>query len=217
MAPTTKQIHKCDRFLNLISFRHEQLSSSSLNPTRQSFTTAIEGSGPSSGAHILAFSTDIVAAWSTTPPSQPYSSTPAPEAGHPDAISPPIKKQKAFVKGKSFEKDIALLSASFTLQEMPELKGLILLIAIIYDVDNEDKLTDILEICALFSLQLASAANANHDEALWTIKAFKGVIEKIRKAQLAGDTASLTDVEIANEISDIKPSFLRNAKSGPLE
>jgi hypothetical protein len=57
----------------------------------------------------------------------------------PDTPPPQIVPQKAFVKSKMFEKDIAVLSIAYIMAENPELKRLIRLIAEIDDQDMEDQ------------------------------------------------------------------------------
>ena len=51
----------------------------------------------------------------------------------------PERSQKPFTKSQSFEKDIALLHASFILQKDAQLKDVILLILAIRDFDVEDR------------------------------------------------------------------------------
>ena len=48
-----------------------------------------------------------------------------------------IKPQKAFAKGESFKRDMAILSIAHILQESSELKKLIQLIVVIRDKDSE--------------------------------------------------------------------------------
>jgi hypothetical protein len=57
----------------------------------------------------------------------------------PDTPSPQIVPQRAFVKSKMFEKDIAVLSIAYIMAENPELKRLIRFIAEIDDKDMEDR------------------------------------------------------------------------------
>ena len=47
------------------------------------------------------------------------------------------KVEKVFAKGKSFKKDMAILSIAYTLQENSELKRLVQLIVVIHDNDSE--------------------------------------------------------------------------------
>ena len=47
------------------------------------------------------------------------------------------KVEKVFAKGKSFKKDMAILSIAYTLQENPEFKRLVQLIVVIRDNDSE--------------------------------------------------------------------------------
>jgi hypothetical protein len=50
-----------------------------------------------------------------------------------------IAPQKSFVKSKSFEKDIVILSMTYVLAENPEFKRLTDLIVAIHDNDEEDE------------------------------------------------------------------------------
>ena len=74
--------------------------------------------------------------------------TPLPPPQLPSTIEPPVlnphdieptstKPEKAFAKGKSFERDMAILSIAYTLQESSELKTLIQLIVVICNNDSE--------------------------------------------------------------------------------
>ena len=49
------------------------------------------------------------------------------------------KRGKVFTKGKSFKKDMAILSIAYTLQKDPELKSLIQLIFVIRNNDSKDQ------------------------------------------------------------------------------
>ena len=49
------------------------------------------------------------------------------------------KREKVFTRGKSFKKDMAILSIAYTLQKDPELKSLIQLIVVIRDNDSKDQ------------------------------------------------------------------------------
>jgi hypothetical protein len=65
---------------------------------------------------------------------------------NPHDIEPTSTKlEKVFAKGKSFKKDMAILSIAYTLQESSELKRLILLIVVIRENDSEDHV-----ICAMY-------------------------------------------------------------------
>jgi len=86
-------------------------------------------------------SIDMIAA--TQPPTTPL---PTPQlAGNielpvlnPHDIEPTSTKlEKVFAKGKSFKRDMAILSIAYTLQESSELKRLIQLIVVIRDEDSE--------------------------------------------------------------------------------
>ena len=87
-------------------------------------------------------SVDITA---TQPPSTPL---PPPQLA--GSVEPPFlnphdikptstKLEKVFAKGKSFKRDMAILSIAYTLQESSELKRLIQLIVVIRDKDSESQ------------------------------------------------------------------------------
>ena len=79
--------------------------------------------------------TDIAA---TQPPTTPLPPPQAPPVPNPHDIKPTSTKlEKVFVKGKSFKRDMAILSIAYTLQESSELKRLIQLIVVIRDEDSE--------------------------------------------------------------------------------
>ncbi|KAF8966689.1 tetratricopeptide repeat-containing protein, partial [Flammula alnicola] len=140
----------------------------------------------------------------------------------PDIPSPPVAPQKAFVKSKMFEKDIAVLSATYVLEENAELKRLIHLIVIIHDKDEKDQLIGVLETCARFSVQLASATEAHRAEATEAITVFIKTVEKIKTVQLESDAQSmdaLTSI-VDDEIAKIKsshPPFARDRSFGTSE
>ena len=84
-------------------------------------------------------SIDIAA---TQPPTTPLPPELADSIGPPVLISHDIeptstKLEKVFAKGKSFKRDMAILSIAYTLQESSELKRLIQLIVVIRDEDSE--------------------------------------------------------------------------------
>ncbi|KAF8954224.1 hypothetical protein BDZ97DRAFT_1928594 [Flammula alnicola] len=140
----------------------------------------------------------------------------------PDIPQPPVAPQKAFVKSKMFEKDIAVLSATYVLEENPELKRLIHLIVVIHDKDEEDQLISVLETCARFSVQLASATEAHRAEATEAITVFIKTVEKIEMVQLEGDAQSLDILTsmVDDEIAKIKsshPPFARDRSFGTSE
>jgi hypothetical protein len=73
-------------------------------------------------------------------PPQSSSDNAAPTAPSAPAIPPPpVAPQKAFVKTKVLEKDIAVLSITYVLADNPELKRLIHLIVGIHDKDEDDQ------------------------------------------------------------------------------
>ena len=76
-------------------------------------------------------STDGIAATQPTP--APLS--PPQLAGKSKPTS--TKPEKVFAKGKSFKKDMAILSIAYTLQKKSELKNLIQLIVVIRNNDSE--------------------------------------------------------------------------------
>ncbi|KAF8903428.1 tetratricopeptide repeat-containing protein [Gymnopilus junonius] len=152
-------------------------------------------------------------------PSTPNASHTSNVALSPDPRDRPVKARKAFTKGQSLQKDLAILSTSYVLQEASDLKELLQLIVLIHDNDEEDKLADVLESCARFSVQLASAPEADRVETTKSILVFGGTVEKIRKAQLSGDAGALDGLSnmVGNVISTLKPSFLRVSKAIPPE
>ncbi|EDR07690.1 uncharacterized protein LACBIDRAFT_294471 [Laccaria bicolor S238N-H82] len=107
-----------------------------------------------------------------------------------EPTSTKLEKVK-FAKGKSFKRDMAILSIAYTLQESPELKRLIQLIVVIRDKDSEGQLTEILETCARFIVQLASATDAQRAEATRAITAFNETVAKLKTIQLNGNGKSL--------------------------
>ncbi|KDR71353.1 hypothetical protein GALMADRAFT_144037 [Galerina marginata CBS 339.88] len=133
--------------------------------------------------------------------------------------TPSIQPGKAFAKGKSFKRDMAILSIAYILQESPELKKLIQLIVVIRDKDSEGQLTAVLETCTRFSVQLASAADAHRAEATQAITVFHETVAKLRTIQLDGDGKSLDGLTsmINKDIDRIKPSFISNGDTGTTE
>ncbi|KIK00304.1 hypothetical protein K443DRAFT_66010, partial [Laccaria amethystina LaAM-08-1] len=129
------------------------------------------------------------------------------------------KLEKVFAKGKSFKRDMAILSIAYTLQESSELKRLILLIVVIRDKDSEGQLTEVLETCARFSVQLASANDAQRAEATRAITAFNETVENLKTIQLNGDGKSLDGLMdmIKEDINRIKPSFMSDGELGTSE
>ena len=75
----------------------------------------------------------------TPPPIPPQSSNKNVALTVPNIPPPPVAPHKAFVKSKKIENDIAILSATYILEENPELKRLIRLIVVIHDRDEEDQ------------------------------------------------------------------------------
>ncbi|EDQ98767.1 tetratricopeptide repeat-containing protein [Laccaria bicolor S238N-H82] len=134
-----------------------------------------------------------------------------------EPTSTKLEKVK-FAKGKSFKRDMAILSIAYTLQESPELKRLIQLIVIIRDKDSEGQLTEILETCARFIVQLASATDAQRAEATRAITAFNETVAKLKTIQ-HGDGKSLDGlmVMINEDIDRIKPSFVSDGELGTSE
>ena len=71
------------------------------------------------------------------PPSQ-LAGNIEPPVLNPDDIEPTSTKlEKVFAKGKSFKRDMAILSIAYNLQESSELKRLIQLIVVVRDNDSE--------------------------------------------------------------------------------
>ena len=74
----------------------------------------------------------------TTPPPPELAGSIRPLVLKPHEIEPPSTRlEKVFAKGKSFKRDMAILSIAYTLQESSELKRLIQLIVVIRDKDSE--------------------------------------------------------------------------------
>ncbi|KDR77873.1 hypothetical protein GALMADRAFT_94379 [Galerina marginata CBS 339.88] len=120
----------------------------------------------------------------------------------PDAPPPQI----AFSRSKFWERDIAILYVANILEESAELEELVQLLASISDADDDDKFIDVLETCARFSVQLASALVACHDDARKAIKLFITRITNMTITQVNGGAQSsqmLTSI-MENEISKIK-------------
>ncbi|KIJ91500.1 hypothetical protein K443DRAFT_114936 [Laccaria amethystina LaAM-08-1] len=178
-------------------------------------------------------SIDIAA---TQPPTTPLPPQLAGNVGppvlNPHDIEPTSTKlEKVFAKGKSFKRDMAILSIAYTLQECSELKRLIQLIVVIRDKDSEDQLTEVLETCARFSVQLASANDAQRAEATRAITAFNEpdrseclhpsfrTVENLKTIQLNGDGKSLDGLMdmIKEDIDRIKPSFMSDGELGTSE
>ncbi|KAF8191206.1 tetratricopeptide repeat-containing protein [Pholiota molesta] len=126
----------------------------------------------------------------------------------PTVPPPPIAQQKAFVKTKVLEKDIAVLSITYILAENPELKRLIHLIVEIHDKDEEGQLSDVLEICARFSVKLTSAIKAPdyRAEATESITKFIKTVERVNSER---DVLSLEDLKrmVEDDITKIEVSF----------
>ncbi|KAF8966660.1 tetratricopeptide repeat-containing protein [Flammula alnicola] len=158
----------------------------------------------------------------TPPPATPIPAQSSNDDIAPDKPSPPVAPQKAFVKSKRFETDIAVLSAAYVLEENPELKRLILLIVLIHDKDEEDQLIGVLETCTRFSVQLGSATEPHRAEATEAIAVFIKTVEKIKTVQLEGDAQSLDALTsmVDDEIAKIKsshPPFARDRGFGTSE
>ncbi|KDR83220.1 hypothetical protein GALMADRAFT_874858 [Galerina marginata CBS 339.88] len=136
-----------------------------------------------------------------------------------DIQRPSVKPEKAFAKGKSFERDMAVLYTAYILQENSELKKLVQLIVVIRDKDSEGQLTDVLETCARFSVQLASATDAQRTEATQAIAAFNETVAKLNTIQLDGDVKSLDGwmSTVNKDIDRIKPSFVDDGNIGTSE
>ena len=74
----------------------------------------------------------------TTPLPSELAGSIGPPVLNPHDIEPTSTKlEKVFVKGKSFKRDMAILSIAYTLRESSELKRLIQLIIVIRDKDSE--------------------------------------------------------------------------------
>ena len=73
------------------------------------------------------------------PPPQLEGTTEPPVLNLHDIEPTSTKLQKVFTKGKSFKKDLAILSIAYTLQKDPNLKRLIQLIVVIRNNDSEDQ------------------------------------------------------------------------------
>ena len=72
------------------------------------------------------------------PPPPQLAGTIEPPVLNPHNVQPTSTKlEKVFTKGKSFKRDMAILSIAYTLQESSELKRLIQLIVVIRDNDSE--------------------------------------------------------------------------------
>ncbi|PPR05945.1 hypothetical protein CVT26_005697 [Gymnopilus dilepis] len=127
----------------------------------------------------------------------------------------PSDSRKPFTKSKSFEKDIALLHASFILHEDSRLKEVILLILEICDNDKEDRLAEALETCTRFVVRLAEAAEGHQVGVAKAIADFKKTIENV-KAQIDEDaTCSEALSSMVNgEINKIEPPFLKDNEDG---
>jgi hypothetical protein len=67
------------------------------------------------------------------------------------------KVEKVFAKGKSFKRDMAILSIAYTLQESSELKRLIRLIVVIRDRDSEGQVMSAMYHAYRFLIVLSSS------------------------------------------------------------
>ncbi|PPQ75964.1 hypothetical protein CVT26_005745, partial [Gymnopilus dilepis] len=152
---------------------------------------------------------------SSTPisPSDHHSSNTAPPTPNATLTSQPAtapgSPRKSFTKSQSFEKDIALLHASFILQKDPQLREVILVILAICDGDKEDRFASVLEKCTSFVVQLATAPEAHQAEAAQALAEFKGVVEKV-KAEIEEKSMSsdVLSTMLTDEIGKVKPPFL---------
>ena len=84
-------------------------------------------------------SIDVAATQPPTTPLPPeLAGSIGPPVLNPHDIEPTSTKlEKVFAKGKSFKRDMAILSIAYTVQESSELKSLIQLIVVIRDRDSE--------------------------------------------------------------------------------
>ncbi|KAF8193024.1 tetratricopeptide repeat-containing protein [Pholiota molesta] len=165
----------------------------------------------------------------TTIPSQSSSDNAAPTAQNaPDIHPPPLTSNttlippqpssdnKVFVKSKTLEKDIAVLSITYILADNPELKRLVHLIVAIHDKDEDDQLIGVLETCARFAVQLASIAETHPTEASEATTEFIATIEKINLEPnvLSLDTvARMVDDEIV-KVKSSHPLLARGSDFG---
>ncbi|KIJ96372.1 hypothetical protein K443DRAFT_73178, partial [Laccaria amethystina LaAM-08-1] len=145
--------------------------------------------------------------------------TPQPTESSHDVEPTSTKLERVFAKGKSFKRDMAILSIAYTLQESSELKSLIQLIVVIRNKDSEGQLTEVLETCARFSVQLASATHAQRAEATRAMTAFTETVAKLKTIQLNGHDKSLDGlmIMINKDIDRIKPSFTSDDEIGTSE
>ncbi|KAF8191183.1 tetratricopeptide repeat-containing protein [Pholiota molesta] len=173
--------------------------------------------------HSRASTSNIAATQPPPSPIPPQSSSDnvAPTAPNAPAIPPPrVAPQKAFVKTKVFEKDIAVLWITYILADNPELKRLIHLIVGIHDKDEDDQLNGVLETCARFGVQLASAIEAhNHRaEATESITEFIKTVEKVNLEQGVLSVDALKRM-VEDEITQVKsshPIFAHDSDFGAL-
>ena len=105
-------------------------------------------------------SIDIAA---TQPPTTPLPPELADSIGHsvlnPHDTEPTFTKvEKVFTKGKSFKRDMAILSIAYTLQESSELKRLIQLIVVIRDKDLEGQVMSLTYYAYRFLTVLSSSS-----------------------------------------------------------
>jgi hypothetical protein len=84
--------------------------------------------------------------------------TPQPTESSYNGTEPSSNKlEKVFAKGKSFKRDMAILSIAYTLQESSELKRLILLIVVIRDKDSEGQVMSAMYDVYRFLIVLSSS------------------------------------------------------------
>ncbi|RXW23941.1 hypothetical protein EST38_g1902 [Candolleomyces aberdarensis] len=87
--------------------------------------------------------------------------------------------QKTFKRSSSLEKDLAVLSTTYLLQDNAKLRELIVLIVRLGDRDEDDKLVEVLDKCGRFSVDLAHLALEDSETAASAIAEFVQTVQVV--------------------------------------
>ncbi|PPQ70646.1 hypothetical protein CVT26_010068 [Gymnopilus dilepis] len=123
--------------------------------------------------------------------------------------APLSSSREAFQKTEDFRRDIARLHTAYVLRESPEdLKKLIERILHIHHGDDKHKLTDVLETCIGFCVELIACGDLNSADSMAAVNEFHMLLDQIDPWSLDdADVTQLTTGVVRRQIDKIKSNY----------
>ncbi|KAJ2920756.1 hypothetical protein H1R20_g16339, partial [Candolleomyces eurysporus] len=128
----------------------------------------------------------------------------------------PSSNRKAFKRSTSFDKDLAVLSATYLLQDNPRIKEAIVLINRIREKDDNDMLGSTIAKCAVVCVELARLAEGDPQSAQAAVDDFLRIINVVNDFNYDGEAVEGLRAQASHPSLRFTNQKVLRGLSGPL-